>query len=88
MAQQHGKRVLHLLVIFTDKEFKSGVGRGAKGRDGLMSPPRPEKAGEMAHAAGTHCSDFSMLFCISIFILLHPITSTAIGVFPYFGYSK
>lgn len=63
------------------------MGRGAKGRDGLMSPP-PQKAGEMAHAARTHCSDFSKLFCISIFILLHPITPTAIGVFPYFGYSK
>lgn len=49
MARQHGKRVLHLLVIFIDKEFKSGVGGGAKGRDGLMSPP--EKAGEMARAA-------------------------------------
>lgn len=57
-------------------------------RVGMGWCPPPEKAGEMAHAARTHCSDFSKLFCISIFILLHPITSTAIGVFPYFGYSK
>lgn len=79
MARQHGKRVLHLLVIFTDKEFKSGVGGGAKGRDGLMSPPRRL---ERWHALlRTYCADFSMLFCISTFILLHLITATATGCF-------
>lgn len=69
MAWQHGKWVLHLLVSFTYKEFKSGVGRGAMGRDGLMSPPR--RLERWHTLLRTYCSDFSMLFCISIFILLH-----------------